>query len=170
MKRLLLIAFALALVALAVAPSPSAAQTGGTIQIRHAPPDGVTPGHQIFLLAFLTSASAGTVSWRNATMTADAVVPMTNLSLANGTGWGFGAYLPAQDSPTQISYTINASNNEGFHTESYFLSVDVAAQGGLTTADQEAWALTVAASLSMAASTIAVLYWYTGRRLRRGVR
>ena len=148
-------------------PLHAAAQGTPEISITHTPPPAVTPDHQIYLAAVLTNASSARVSWRNSTMAADGVVPMTNLSRPDGAGWVFAAYLPAQASPTQITYAINASHAGGSRVESYFLSVDVASPPGLTASDQETWILTMAASISMAASTIAVLYWYTGRRLRR---
>lgn len=169
MKQLVLAFLVLALAALLASGTPVSAQAPRTIQIAHAPPTGASPGHQIYVEAVFVNATSGTIAWRNATMTTDEVVPMTNLSTANGSGWTFAAYLPAQSSPTQISYTLNASNAEGFRTESYFLSVDVPATGGLTPADQEAWVYTMAASITMVVTTIAVLYWYTGRRLRREV-
>ena len=163
---LVFVAFAIS-IALASGSSLASAEAQSTIQIDHTPPTGATPGYQVFMEAVFTNATSGTITWRNSMMTADAVVPMTNLSLQRGTGWTFAAYLPAQDSSTQISYVINASNANGFHTESYILSVDVPTTAGLTPADQPAWVYTVVAALSMASSTIAVLYWYTGRRLRQ---
>jgi len=152
---------------LAFTPMHADAQAAPDISITHTPPSAVTPDHQIYLTAVLANATSGSVTWRNGTMAADGVVPMTNLSRPDGTGWVFATYLPAQTSPTQITYAINASNADGSRIESYFLSVDVASGSGLTASDQETWALTLGASISMAASTIAVLYWYTGRRLRR---
>lgn len=152
---------------LAGLPSPAAGQGVPPIGIEHTPPAGVTPGYQIYLTAILTNATSAVVVWRNDTMTADAVMPMTNLSEADGAGWVFAAYLPPQATPTQILYAINASNPGGFHVEGYFFSVDVPSTGGLTPSDQESWIWTMAASLAMVVSTVAVLYWYTGRRLRR---
>lgn len=146
---------------------PAAGEGIPPIAIEHTPPSGATPGHQIYLTAVLTNATAAAVAWRNDTMTADATMPMTNLSEPNGSGWVFAAYLPAQPVPTQIVYSINASNAGGFRQESFFFSVDLVASGGLTSADQESWVWTMAASLAMVISTVAVLYWYVGRRLAR---
>lgn len=154
---------------LAVLPAPAFADGVPPIGIQHTPPTSAVPGSQIYLTAVLTNATTATVVWRNDTMTSDDVMPMTNLSEANGSGWVFAAYLPAQPAPTQIAYAINASNPGGFHLESYFFSVDTAPTGGLTPADQQSWMWTMAASLAMAGSAVAVLYWYTGRRLRREV-
>ncbi len=152
---------------LSVLPAPAAAQGVPPIGIEHTPPADATPGYQIYLTATLTNATAATVVWRNDTMTADDVRPMTNLSQAAGSGWVFAAFLPAQPGPTQIVYSISASNGGGVHAESFFFSVDLPSTGGLTSADQEAWMWTMAATFSMTLSVLAVLYWYTGRRLKR---
>lgn len=154
-------------VILAAFSTPAAAEGVPPVSITHTAPSGVIPDRQVYLTAVLTNATAATVLWRNSTMTADEVVPMTNLSLTVSAGWEYAAYLPAQSSPTQITYLINATNAGGFHRESYFFSVDVPSASGLTAADQGAWILTMAASLTMTVCTLAVLYWYTGRRLRR---
>lgn len=146
---------------------PAAGQGVPPITVVHTAPVGATPGHQIYLSAILTNATSATIVWRNDTMTADAIVPMTNTSEANGTGWLFAAYLPAQPSPTQITYSIRASNAGGSQVESYFFSVDFPSTPGLTAADQEAWVWTMAATMAMIVSALAVLYWYVGRRLRR---
>ena len=45
------------------------------------------------------NATSATIAWRNDTMSADAVVPMTNLTQANGTAWVYAGYLPAQATP-----------------------------------------------------------------------
>ena len=168
MRRALEVLAILAVAAILLPLStPAAGQGVPAIGILHTPPTGVGPGHQVYLSAVLTNATVATVAWRNDTMTLDDVVPMTNLSQANGTGWVFAAYLPAQPSPTQITYAINASNEGGSHIESYFFSVDVPSAAGLTAADQQSWMWTMAATFSMIISTLVVLYWYTGRRLRR---
>lgn len=166
----LVLAFLAVTALLAGLADPAAGQGVPAIGIEHTPPVGVTPGYQIYLTATLTNATSAVVVWRNDTMTADAVMPMTNLSEANGAGWVFAAYLPPQPTPTQILYAINASNPGGSHVEGYFFTVDVASSGGLTPSDQEAWIWTIAASLAMVASTVGVLYWYTGQRLRREAR
>lgn len=171
MKRLLEAILVLGTLALLVSSVPGAsAGATSTIQIVHVAPTGIVPGLQIYLTAELTNATSASIAWRNDTMSADGIVPMTNLTQANGTGWVYAAYLPAQPTPTQITYAINASNADGFHVESYFLSVETPASGGLTAADQQAWMLTLAASLTMIVSALAALYWYTGRRLKREVR
>lgn len=159
---------ALVLAVLLVAP-PVRADGVPSISIVHAPPTDAAPGGQIYLTATITNATSASIAWRNDTMTADSVVPMTNLSMANGTGWVYAAYLPAQPVPTQITYSINASNAGGSRIESYFFSVSAPTASGITAAEQDGWILTMAASLSMAVSTVAALYWYTGRRLRREV-
>jgi hypothetical protein len=141
-----------------------------SIGISHTPPQGVRPGAQISLSAVLTNATAGWITWRNGTMTSDARVPMTNLSQPQGTRWVYAAYLPAQSSPTQVRYAINASGPQGFHIETYFLTVGEPSASGISQGQQEAWMMSLAASLSMSISTLAVLYWYIGRRLRRGVK
>lgn len=170
MKPLLGAVLALGLVTLLLSFAPgAAAQAPGDIQIVHVAPSGIVTGLQIYLTAEMTNATSATIAWRNDTMSADSIVPMTNLTERNGTAWVYAGYLPAQATPTQITYAINASNADGFHIESYFLSVEAPASGGLTSADQQAWMLTMAASLSMIVSTVAVLYWYTGRRLNREV-
>lgn len=170
MKRILVLVAIVAAAALLAVAAPRAGAEGiPPIGIVHTPPSGTLPGHQIYLSAVITNATAAIVSWRNDTMTSDGLVPMTNLTRANGSGWVFAAYLPAQPGPTQITYAINASNAGGFHIESYFLSVDVPSTPGLTAADQESWVWTIAASLAMIVSIVAVLYWYTGRRLAREV-
>ncbi len=116
---------------------------------------------------FTINATAGSVRWNNGSMANDSVAPLTNTSVRSGDGWLYAGWLPAQQDGVQVSYTINATNGAETHLESYFLTVSSPAPSGLTTADQEQWILTLAASLSMAISTLAVLYWYTGRRLRR---
>ncbi len=162
MKRWLLMLTFLSLILSAAAPVAAT-----DIGLVHTPPADVTPGLQIYLTAVLENATTATVVWRNSTMSEDAVAPMTNLSQPSGTGWIYAAYLPAQPVPTQIRYRINASSPSGFIEESYFFSVDYPSPGGITDEEQVAWMVTVAASLSMIASVIAVLYVYTGRRLRR---
>ena len=142
-----------------------------SVRIVHEPPQGVTPGMQVYLTAVLTNATAAEVTWRNSTMTSGLGVPMTNLSQAvpqgGETGWVFAAYLPAQSSPTQVRYAINASGPLGFRAESYFYTVAEPPDAGITAEQQGTWILSLAASLSMAASVVAVLYLYVGRRLRR---
>jgi len=145
-------------------------QTNGTAQaigISHTPPKGITPGSQIYVTALLTNATAAMINWRNSTMTTDETVPMTNLSTPSGTGWNYAAYLPAQLSPTQVRYSINASNSKTFRSESYFLTVAVVIQIGVTPEQQITWALTVAAIVTMVLCVIAVSYAYVGRRLKR---
>lgn len=145
----------------AAAPSPS------EITIDHAPPSVVLPGLQINLTAVLTNATLAVVTWNNGTLSKDAEVPMTNTSERRGSGWVYEAWLPAQADGVQVSYAINASNGMADKIASYFLVVSAPSPQGLTAADQFQWILTVAASLSMAISTMAVLYWYFGRRLRK---
>ena len=150
---------------LAVAASPAAAQP--EITIVHTPPTDAVLGQQVYIAAILTGATAATVEWRNSSMAADAVAPMTNLSQPDAGGWVYAAYLPAQATPTQIVYAVNASDAGGSARESYFFSVSAPTDAGLTPADQDVWVLTMIASLSAVSSTIAVLYWYTGRRIGR---
>ncbi len=139
-----------------------------SVGIVHTPSKGVIPGVQIYVVATLTNASAATVAWRNGTMTADERVPLTNLSQRDGdAGWMYAGYLPAQATPTQVRYSINASGPDGYRIESFFLTVAFPTATGITPEKQEAWILSVAASLAMAISVVAVMYWYTGRRLRR---
>jgi len=137
------------------------------IGIAHDPPEGVAPGVQIYVSATLTNATRATVLWRNSTMAADERVPMTNLSRADGTGWVYAAWLPAQPTPTQIRYGIDASGPQGSRVESFFLTVAGSSPSGITPEENGAWLLTVASSLAMSVSVMAVLYWYVGRRLRR---
>ncbi len=92
---------------------------------------------------------------------------MTNLSTAEGPGWVYAAWLPAQPAPTQVRYAINASNARGYRVESFFFTVASPTSSRLTQEQQNAWILTVIASLSMASSVIAMLYWYVSRRLHR---
>ncbi|MEK6988415.1 MAG: hypothetical protein AABX97_10085 [Candidatus Thermoplasmatota archaeon] len=155
--------------ALAMAATPAAAQSSLEISIVHTPPAIVLPGLQINLTAVLGNATAASVAWNNGSMASDARVPMTNLSRTQDGGWVYEAWLPAQPDGTQVTYAINASNHAGSRSESYFLTVSAPSASGITEVQQEAWMLTMAASISMAASTVAVLYWYTGRRLRRGM-
>lgn len=136
------------------------------IRIAHDPPKGVVPGSQAYVTAVLTNATAATIAWHTAANASDSLVPMTNLSTPEGAGWVYAAWIPAQPAPTQVRYVINASNADGAAQESYFFSVAYPAAGALTAADQDAWILTMVASLSMATSVILVLYWYIGRRLR----
>ncbi len=133
------------------------------------PPSVVTPGVQIYITATLTNATAATITWRNGTMGSDQLVPMTNLSQPDGGGWTYAAYLPAQASPTQVRGAINASGPAGYRTESYFLTVAYPTSAGITPEQQSAWVLSLAATLAISISTVAVLYWYTGRRLRQEV-
>ena len=164
---LLSLAVLLAASLFAISAGEVSAQSTDSISISHTPPSGVAPGEQILLTAVLRNATGGSVVWRNATMTVDAVVPITNLSEERDGGWAFAAWLPAQFGPTQVRYSINASNPGGFRTESYFLTVDYPGPTGLIQEQQDAWILTLVASLAMTVSLIAMLYWYTGRRLRR---
>ncbi|HLE46638.1 MAG TPA: hypothetical protein VI915_06630 [Thermoplasmata archaeon] len=142
-----------------------------SVKIVHEAPQGVTPGMQAYLTAVLTNATAAEITWHNGTMTTDLRAPMTNLSepvdQSGQTGWRFAAYLPAQPAPTQVRYAINASGPQGFRAESYFYTVAEPAAAGITPEQQETWILSLAASMSMAVSVVAVLYMYTGRRLRR---
>lgn len=168
MRRLVLVLVLLATMALVLTHARVAAQDASDITIVHTPPTGVIPGFQIYVTAVLTNATSASVAWQNSSMSADEVAPMTNLSRSEEGGWLYAAYLPAQLSPTQVRYAINASGPSGSRAESYFLSVDVPSSEGITPEGQNVWVLTMAASLSMAVSVIAVMYWYTGRRLRRG--
>ncbi len=170
MRRLLAVAmlFAAFVVPLAFAAS-AAAQVPGEIRILHTPPTEALPGRQIYLTATLVNATEASIAWRNDTMASDAILPMTNLSRFDGTGWVYAAYLPAQDRPTQITYTITASNGASQAEASFFLTVDYPPDLGITPEEQVQWALSVAASVSMAASVVAMMYWYVSRRLQRGV-
>lgn len=164
---LLLSVIVLSLLA-ATSSGPAAAQPGD-VTLVHSPPEGVTPGHQVYLTAVLTNATAASIAWRNDSMTSNAIVPMTNLSKSEGGGWGFAAYLPAQPTPTLVTYTITATGPAGEAQEAFQFVVDVPAAEGLSQEQQMHWILTLVASLSMAASVVAAFYWYIGRRLRRGV-
>lgn len=144
-------------------------QAAGAILIVHTPPGTAVPGLQIYLTAVLSDATSGRVAWRNGTMTADALVPMTNLSRPVGGGWEYGAYLPAQPFPTLVTYTITASGPAGSAAQEYTLNVAPPGSSGPTEADQVGWVLTLAAVLSMALSVVTLAYWYTARRLRREV-
>ncbi len=148
-------------------PGPATAQSGSDITIAHTPPTVVLPGLQINLTAVLSNATSGSVKWNNGSMSADALAPMTNTSVQEANGWVYDAWLPAQADGIQVSYAINASNGAAFQIASYFLVVSAPTAQGLTAADQYQWALTVAAIVSMTISTLAVAYWYIGRRLRR---
>lgn len=168
MKRLVL-CFLIALAAAALVPgsSPAGALSTSDIGISHTAPSVVLPGLQINLTAVLTNATAASVSWNNGSMAVDGLVPMTNRSVRAGTGWVYDAWLPAQADGVQVSYAINASNGAVDNAMSYFLVVSAPTPQGLTEADQIQWILTIAASLTMGISTIAVVYWYMGRRLRK---
>lgn len=122
----------------------------------------------MYLAAILLNATSASVAWRNGTMIADAAAPMTNLSHPEGGGWAYAAYLPAQPSPTLLTYTITARGPSGSASLAYTLDVGASGPSVLTEADQVAWGLTLASFLAMAASVVTLLYWYTGRRLRRG--
>ena len=144
--------------------------TNGTTQaigISHSPPNGVRPGNQIYLTAVLTNATTATIKWRNSTMTVDETVPMTNLSTSSGNGWVYAAYLPAQLTPTQVRYSINASNGQISRSISYFLTVAEPVQSGVTSEQQVTWILTLMAIVTMVLSVVAVLCAYVSRRLRR---
>lgn len=147
----------------------AAGQATSEIGIAHTPPTVVLPGLQINLTAVLTNATGASVTWNNGSMAADSLAPMTNTSERSGTGWVYDAWLPAQADGIQVSYSINASNGAASRTASYFLVVSAPTSQGLTATDQVDWILTIAAVASMSISTIAVLYWYMGRRLRREV-
>jgi len=166
-RRGRLSAFVLVAVLVGFAGLPAGIGAAGPVSILHAPPTEAVPGTQVYLTALLLNATSATLSWRNATMAADALVPMTNLSRAAGAGWVFAAYIPAQPSPTPVSYTITAQGPSGSASASFAFAVDLPTASGLTEADQAAWVLTLASALSTAVSTITLLYWYTGRRLRR---
>lgn len=93
---------------------------------------------------------------------------MTNISVNSGSGWTFAAYIPAQPSPTQVQYTINASRGQSWVTEEYFLTVDVPrVPGGISEEQQREWMMTIVAMLSMTASLTAMVYLYIGRKMRR---
>lgn len=163
----------LVVVVMAAVPAwsgPTAAAASGTIQIVHTPPSVVLPGLQINLTAVLKNATAASVTWNNGSMATDAVAPMTNTSVSEGGGWVYDAWLPAQPDGVQVSYELDASNGAANVVATFFLTVSAPSPSGLTLADQEQWMLTMAASLAMAISVVAVLYIYTGRRLRREVR
>lgn len=133
------------------------------------PPSVVAPGVQIYITATLTNATAASITWKNGTMTGEEKAPMTNLSLRDGAGWTYAAYLPAQSAPTQVRGSVNATGPAGYRTESYFLTVAYPSSTGITAEQQGDWILSLVASLAMAVSAVAVLYWYTGRRLRKEV-
>lgn len=168
MKRIVMcLLIGLATVALTPASYPAAALSSTDIGISHTAPAVVLPGLQINLTAILTNATSASVSWNNGSMAVDGVVPMTNTSVRDGAGWVYDAWLPAQADGVQLSYAINASNGAASNTMSYFLVVSAPTPQGLTEADQVQWILTIAASLTMGISTIAAMYWYMGRRLRK---
>ncbi|HLE55175.1 MAG TPA: hypothetical protein VI999_08060 [Thermoplasmata archaeon] len=155
----------LALIA-ALAPL-AGAQAPGEVGIVHTPPASPVPGIQIELTALLRNATSAEVRWNDGSMAGDAIVPMTNLSRSQDGGWLYEAWLPAEPDGTQVTYAINATGPSGMASQSYFVTVGVPTPTGLTDADQQAWIITLAASLTMAASAIVALSWYIGLRLRR---
>src|SRR5512136_670268 len=84
------------LVVLLATVVPFAAEAQGPVHIAHTPPSFAAPGQQIDLLAVLTNASSAVVVWNNGSLAKAATVPMTNLSRAQGDGWVYEAWLPAQ--------------------------------------------------------------------------
>jgi len=165
--RALYLILIVTLVAWASGPNLATAQTASEIEIDHTPPAIVLPGLQVNLTAVLTNATEASVTWNNGSMSSDSQVPMTNTSERSGSGWVYGAWLPAESDGVQVSYSINASNSATNKIMSYFLVVSAPSSPGLTGADQDRWMLTMAATMSMGISTLAVLYWYMGRRLRK---
>lgn len=164
---LLLLPVVLAGFILLATPGKVVAQGDGSIAIIHTPPTDAIPGRQISIHAVFVNATSAGILWRNSTMTLDEAAPLTNQSVAEGAGWRFAAFLPAQGAPTQIRYSINATGPSGFLVESYFFSVSEPAAGGITPSGQTGWILTIASSVAMVSSIVAVMYWYVGRRLRR---
>lgn len=155
------------LLALGAATPLATALGSGPVGIVHTPPTSAVPGQQINLLAVLKNATSAIVLWNNGSLPKAVTIPMTNLSQPQNGGWVYEAWLPAQPDGTQVTYSITATGPAGTKTQSYTLSVASPSSQGLTQADQDRWTLTIAASLSMAASTVAAIYYYTFLRLRR---
>jgi hypothetical protein len=148
--------------------APLAAAAGaGPVGIAHTPPTSTLPGQQIDLRATLTNATSASVLWNNGSLAKAATLPMTNTSQPQAGGWVYEAWLPAQADGTQVTYSIAATGPAGTKTQSYSLTVAAPSSNGITPADQNAWTLTMAATFSMAASTVVAIYYYVGLRLRR---
>lgn len=156
-----------AFLAMAVVAPLATAQSAGSVGIVHTPPASPLPRLQIDLTAILKNATSAVVLWNNGSMSKAATVPMTNLSRRQDGGWVYEAWLPAQPDGTEVSYTITATGPAGTKSLNFTLSVSLPSPQGLTQADQDTWILTMAASLSMAASTVAAVYYYISLRLRR---
>ncbi len=148
--------------------APLVAAAGvGRVGIAHTPPTAAVPGQQIDLRATLTNATSAVVTWNNGSLAKAATIPMTNTSQAQGAGWVYEAWLPAQPDGTQVTYSIAATGPAGTKTQAFSLTVAAPSTQGMTQADRDAWTLTIAATVSMAASTVLAIYHYVGVRLRR---
>ncbi|HYM40912.1 MAG TPA: hypothetical protein VEY12_12360 [Thermoplasmata archaeon] len=167
MNRAPFLAVLAILVAAALVPSLSAAASSGSVHIIHTPPSSAAPGRQIEIDAVLVNATSAIVLWNNGSLAKPATVPMTNLSRAQGGGWDYEAWLPAQPDGAQVTYSITATGPAGSSAQTYTLAVAAPSSQGFTPADQSAWVWTLAASVSMAASAVVAIFYYTSLRLRR---
>lgn len=160
-------AMVIGLAVLLAALAPVVAAAPGGVEIAHTPPDGAPPGQQIDLVAVLRNATSASVAWNNGSLPKPALLPMTNLSRAQGRGWAYEAWLPAQPDGTQVSYSITATGPAGSTTVNYTLLVGTPALTSMTPAAEQAWLLTMAAALSIAVSLVVAIAYYIGLRLRR---
>ena len=167
MNRAASLLLLMSLLALAVFAPAVSAQGNGRVGIVHTPPASPVPGQQIALLAVLENATSAVVLWNNGSLPKASALPMTNLSQAQAGGWAYEAWLPAQPDGAQVTYSITATGPAGTDTMNYTLSVAAPSPQGMTPANQDAWNLTMAAVLSMAASTVVAVYYFTSLRLRR---
>ena len=167
MNRSTLLTILAILVAATLAPSLAAAAGAGPVHIIHTPPSSATPGRQIEIDAVLENATSAVVLWNNGSLAAAATVPMTNLSHPQAGGWAYEAWLPAQPDGAQITYSITATGPAGSNAQTYTLSVAAPMAQGFTPADENAWLLTLAASVSMAVSAVVAIFFYASLRLRR---
>ena len=161
---------AILLVVLSALGMPVVAAAAGPVRIVYTPPTSAAPNQQIDVVAVLVNATSAVVLWNNGSLKQAASLPMTNVSRRQGGGWAYEAWLPAQPDGATVTYSITATGPAGSSSQSYTLAVAAPSSQGFTAADQPAWLLTMVAVVSMAASALVAIFYYTSLRLRREAR
>lgn len=139
----------------------------GEPSIDHQPPQNIRPRTQILINATIVNATSAILSWKNETMTTSLDITMTNTSTPQGDGWLYSAIIPAQDTATQISYSINATGPAGSVQATYSLAVtEVPHPTGVTSEQQLVWIMTVVATVLVTIAIIAIVFAMFSQRLK----
>lgn len=142
----------------------------GAPAIEHQPPQSVRPGVQTLIEATMRNATRANLTWKNSEMASSLQVSMTNTSTQRDSGWLYQAVIPAQDSPTQITYEINATSATGIHTTaSYSFAVtEPPPTRGVSWEKQVEWILTTIAIGVAICGVVVLAHLLFKRKLRKG--